>query len=137
MRLLQLVDGANVRRASAARTADNRYMRSRESSDSKTVYWHRELPPIDAEPLTENVVEAASLRVQGTLEHRSELWDRCYADLMQTLSRRLEQEIVRLGGDCAHVLDESIDSRHDDASGDVWLHGKLTYILMRRSRAEG
>ena len=101
--------------------------------ERKTIFWHRELPPLDAEPIAEHTVEAASMRVQGTLEHRNELWDRCYADLMKTLTRRLEQEIARLGGGCAHVLDESIDSRHDDASGEVWLHGTLTYMLMRRS----
>jgi hypothetical protein len=32
------------------------------------------------------------------------------------------------------VLDESIDSRRDDVSGDVWLHGRLTYVLLRRAR---
>jgi hypothetical protein len=103
---------------------------------NKIVFWHRELPPLDAEPIAEHTVEAASLRVQGTLAHRNELWDRCYADLMTTLTNRLEQEIARLGGDCAHVLDESIDSRHDDVTGDVWLHGRLTYMLMRRSSGQ-
>ena len=101
----------------------------------KRIYWHRDLPPLDADPVREHTVEAASVHVQGTLEHRNELWDRCYADLMQTLTHRLEQEIVRLGGDLAHVLDESIDSRHDDATGDVWLHGRLTYLLMKRPPA--
>ena len=99
---------------------------------AKRIYWHRELPPLDAEPVAEHTVEAASVRVQGTLEHRTELWDRCYADLMKTLTIRLEQEIARLGGGCAHVLDESIDSRHDDVTGDVWLHGRLSYMLMKR-----
>jgi hypothetical protein len=109
---------------------------SRESSSaSKTVFWHRDLPPLDAEPLAEHVVEADSLRVQGTLEHRNELWDRCYADLMERLTSRLLQEIARLGGHYAHVLDETVDSRHDDASVDVWLHGRVTYMLMRRAGA--
>ena len=42
---------------------------------------------------------------------------------------RLEQEIARMGGKYAHVLAESIDPRHDDASGEAWLHGRFTYML--------
>lgn len=45
---------------------------------------------------------------------------------------RLEQEVVRLGGHFAHVLDESIDSRHDETTGEAWLHGCFTYMLYRR-----
>ena len=53
---------------------------------------------------------------------------------MANARSRLAQEIVRLGGDCAHVLHESVDSRRDDASGEVWLHGLFNYVLCRRSR---
>ena len=49
---------------------------------SKVVYWHRELPPIDAELVAEHTVEATSGRVAGTISHRDELWDRCYSELM-------------------------------------------------------
>ena len=104
------------------------------SSSPKRIYWHRELPPLDAEAVAEHTFEATSTRVQGTLEHRTELWDRCYADLTQASTVRLEQELDRLGGDYAHVLDESIDSRRDEVTGDVWLHGRLTYMLMKRSK---
>jgi hypothetical protein len=52
---------------------------------------------------------------------------------MQNTRVRLQQEITRLGGHYAHVLDESIDSKHDDATGDKWLHGRFTYMLYRRS----
>ena len=51
-------------------------------ADGKIVYWHRELPPLDAEPLGEHIVEADSMRVVGDLAHRDELWDQCYRDLM-------------------------------------------------------
>ena len=102
--------------------------------ETKVVYWHRELPPLDAEPIAEHSVEANSLRVRGTLEHRSELWDDCYADLMTQLGDRLRQEVTRLGGQCAHVLDESIESRRDDITGEVWLRGRVTYSLLRRLR---
>jgi hypothetical protein len=97
----------------------------------KVVYWHRELPPITAELMGEYTVEATSSRVPGTLAHRDELWDRCRADLMARTGVRLEQEMTRLGGQYAHVLDEWIDSRRDDASGEAWLQGRFTYTLYR------
>lgn len=101
-------------------------------NNSKVVYWRQELPPFNAEMIGEYTVEAVSERVPGTLAHRDELWDRCYDDLMRETSARLEQEVVRLGGHCAHVRDESIESRHDDATGETWLHGRFTYALYRR-----
>jgi hypothetical protein len=64
----------------------------------KIVYWHRGLPPLDAEAVAEHVVEATSGRIPGTLVHQDELWTQCYEDLMPKTSTRLEQEIVRLGG---------------------------------------
>src|SRR5579864_1110131 len=73
------------------------------------VYWHSELPPLDAEAMGEHVVEATSLRVPGTLAYRDELWERCYESVMAGARARLEQEILRLGGDYAHVLNESVD----------------------------
>jgi hypothetical protein len=99
----------------------------------KIIYWHRELPPLAAELIGEYVVEATSSRVPGTLAHRDELWAQCYEDLMDRVRKRLEQEILRLGGSCAHVLSESVDSKHDAVSGEAWLHGQLTYTLYRRS----
>ncbi len=96
------------------------------------VSWHRELPPLRAEPLGEYIVEADSMHVTGSLAHRGELWDRCYQDLMARLDERLRQEAARLGGHYAHVHEESVDSRHDDRSGDVWLRGRLKYVLLRR-----
>lgn len=101
--------------------------------NTSIVYWHRELPPSDAEQMGEHVVEATSARVPSTLAHRDELWDRCYEDLMVQTRAHLEQEVARLGGDYAHVLNESVDSRHDDVSGESWLHGCFTYVLYRRS----
>lgn len=99
--------------------------------DSKVVYWRQEWPPFDAEMIGEHTIEAVSERVPGTLAHRDELWDRCYEDLMRQASARLEQEVVRLGGRYAHVRDESIESRHDDATVETWLHGRFTYALYR------
>jgi hypothetical protein len=97
----------------------------------KAVYWHRELPPMEAEPLGEHTVEAVSARVPDTIAHREELWTICRDDLMVQAGRRLLEEISRLGGRCAHVLAESIDTRHDAVTGEAWLHGRFTYVLYR------
>jgi hypothetical protein len=97
-----------------------------------TIYWHRELPPVDADPVAEYSMEATSARVADTIVHRDELWHRCYEDLMAQARTRFGQELARLGGDYAHVLDESIDTRHDDATGEAWLHGRFTYVMYRK-----
>jgi hypothetical protein len=102
--------------------------------DRNSIYWHRYLPPLGAEFMAEHTVEADSSRVAGTLSHRDELWGRCYGELMASAEARLIQEIVRLGGDYAHVHDESIVPKHDAATGESWLHGRFTYILYRRTR---
>lgn len=98
---------------------------------TKTVFWHRDLPPLDAEVMGEHTLEAVSGRVSGTLSHRDEIWDRCYQELMARTQHRLHQEMARLGGRYAHILHESIDSRHDDRVGQAWLHGRFTYVLYR------
>jgi hypothetical protein len=98
---------------------------------SQTIYWHRDLPPLNAEIVGEHTVEATSGRVPGTLQHRSDLWDRCHVDLMAQTGARLEQEIARMGGDYAHVFAESIDPRRNDVSGEAWLHGRFSYVLYR------
>lgn len=95
------------------------------------IYWHRDLPPIAAEALAEHVVEASSVHVSSLLAHRDRLWTRCHADLLAQAHTRLEQEVARLGGRYAHVLKESIDPHHDDATGEAWLQGRFTYMLYR------
>lgn len=103
-----------------------------DDSGSKIVYWHRELPPLDAELMAAHTVEANSSRVPGTIAHRGELWDRCYLELMANAESRLMQEVARLGGHFAHVHDEAIDPKHDDAAGEAWLRGRFGYMLYRR-----
>ena len=100
---------------------------------TKSVFWHRELPPMDAEVLTEHTVEANSNRVPGTLAHRDDLWDQCYQELMATAEGRIADEIDRLGGDYAHVHGESLGAKRDDVAGEAWLHGVFKYVLYRRS----
>ena len=97
----------------------------------KVIYWHRELPPLDAEPIGEHTIEATSGRVPGTIDHRDELWTRCEDELMAQTRHRLTEEIARLVGRYAHVREESIDTRHDDATGEAWLHGRFGYTLYR------
>jgi len=97
------------------------------------IYWHRELPPLKADPIGEHIVEATSRRVRTPFLHHEELWDECHADLMKEVKERLEQEVVRLGGDCAHVLNENIDGKHNAATGESWLYGRFTYVLYRDS----
>lgn len=99
------------------------------------VFWHRDLPPINAEVMAEHTVEADSSRVAGTLAHRDELWEHCYKELMANAGTRIADEIVRLGGNYAHVRGESMGAKHDDAAGEAWLHGTFTYMLYRRPAA--
>jgi uncharacterized protein CbrC (UPF0167 family) len=95
------------------------------------IYWHRDLPPLDAEVMEEHVVDAVSKRVPGSLRYRDELWNQCYKDLMARVRIRLAEEVVRLGGDYAHVLNEFVDSKHDAPTGEAWLHGRFDYMLYR------
>ena len=46
----------------------------------------------------------------------------------------MQVEVRRLGGDYAHVLDETIGSKHDDRTGEVWLRGSIKYLLLRRPK---
>ncbi len=108
-------------------------MTDRPVAASKRIYWHRDLPPLAAELVADYTVEASSGRVPGTLAHRDDLWDCCYRELMANAESRLVQEIARLGGHYAHVHDESIESKHDEAAGEAWLHGRFGYVLYRRA----
>jgi hypothetical protein len=100
-------------------------------TESKAIYWHRELPPLDAQPIGEHVLEASSTRIPDTIAHRDELWSRCEEELMANARERLLQEIARLGGRYAHVLSESIEPQHNAASGETWLRGRFAYVLYR------
>jgi hypothetical protein len=51
---------------------------------------------------------------------------------MGNAEARLRQELARLGGHYAHVHDETITPKHDDAAGEAWLHGVFSYMLYRR-----
>jgi hypothetical protein len=93
------------------------------------VYWHRELPPLDADPAGEYTIEATSARVDDPSMDRDAIWRACYGSLITETGRRVQQEIARLGGRYARIVDESIDVKHDDATSQAWLHGRFTYRL--------
>ena len=57
------------------------------STSRSPIFWHRDLPPLDAEVVDEHVVEAVSDRVAGMIERHGELWDPCYASLMARASK--------------------------------------------------
>src|SRR2546430_15264710 len=87
-------------------------MSSNEDKPPKVVYWHRELPPLGAEPMHEHVIEATSNRVSGIIEQHGELWQRCYAVLTENTQLRLEQEVTRLGGDYSFFFKEPADPQN-------------------------
>lgn len=125
----------SVETSAENRTREETTLSQERESPRRVVFWHRDLPPLSAEVLQEHQLEAVSCRVAGTISHRDELWDHCYQDLMRVATSRLEQEVARVGGHYAHVLDEAIDSRHDDRTGDTWLHGRFTYMAYREPGA--
>lgn len=96
---------------------------------SQVVFWHRDLPPLDAVVMADHTVEANSDRVPGTLAHRDDLWDACYQQLMARAGERVVAEVTRLGGHYAHVHGESIGAKRDEVAGEAWLHGTFTYVL--------
>ena len=113
----------------------NRTDKHREEPE-RVVFWHRELPPVDAEMIAEHVVEAASSRIAGSLARGDAAWDRCYEELMTEANKRLVEEVKRLMGDCARVTDETIDPRHDPKTDESWLSGTFKFVLYRRSRRQ-
>lgn len=96
----------------------------------KTVYWRRELPPLAERIVGEQTVEAESQRVPHT-SHEDELWERGAAELEAEASRRIEQELRRVGGSCAHVVEEQVEPKVDYAAGTTWLSGRYTYVVYR------
>jgi len=100
----------------------------------KIVYWHLELPPLSADFCGGDTIEARSGRVPGSLAHRDAAWDRCYTDLIEHARVTIEQEVARRGAQYAHVKDEVIEAKHDDAKGETWLAGRFRYALYQEPR---
>lgn len=95
------------------------------------VYWHRELPPLDAEPIGEHSLEANGPRLSDTAANRDALWNERRDSFAAVVRMRIGQEVTRLGGRFAHVLDEHMEIKRDAALGEAWMHGRYTYMLYR------
>jgi hypothetical protein len=102
------------------------------NSGHSRIYWHRDLPPLDAELIGEHSVDATSAPVDYHFDQRDELWGRCSGSLRERLVERLDAEIDRLGGACAHVLEEDVTPHVDHPTGKYWLAGRVRYTLYRR-----
>ena len=95
------------------------------------IYWHRDLPPLDADVVAEHVVEAASDKADYHFDRRDELWHDCAPSLRAHLVERLESELDRLGGAYAHVLEEDVTPHVDYANAQYWLIGRARYSLYK------
>lgn len=102
-------------------------------TNEKIIFWPRELPAPEADLIGEYTVEAASRRLPAALADGNELWNRCYADLMAQVRRQLEQEVLRIGGNYAQMVGETVGSTHDESANEIWLYGRFTYSLYRRA----
>lgn len=96
---------------------------------SKIVYWRRELPPLSEQLEGEHEVTATSDRVHTTWSERDVSWGSCHESLMIHAADRITQEVQRLSGTCAHVLDESVVSHRDDATEEFWLVGTYRFTM--------
>ncbi len=100
----------------------------------KRIFWHGDLPPLEAEMLDEHWVVARSDAVKYRFDHKTELWAQCVDSLRVNLEHRLGQEIRRLGGDYAHILDERVVPKIDHESDTYCLEGRYDYVLFRDQR---
>jgi hypothetical protein len=96
---------------------------------SRVVYWRRDLPPLSEQVEGAHEIEADSPHVEHGDGPRDAMWGTCYRQLMTEAERRIGQEVERLGGSCAHVVDETVTARVDDALGTFWLRGRFRYVM--------
>ncbi|MCA9677973.1 MAG: hypothetical protein H6708_19380 [Kofleriaceae bacterium] len=95
----------------------------------RIVYWRRELPPLSEQLEGTHELEADSEHVPHGFADRDALWGRCYRSLVEVARARIIQEVERLGGSCAHVVDEQIAARTDDVAGEFWLRGTFRFVM--------
>jgi hypothetical protein len=96
---------------------------------SHVVYWRRDLPPLSEEIEGEHEVEAESPHVHYDFGRREAMWSKCYGLLQEVAEERIRQEVLRLGGSCAHVVDEAITAKTDDAAALFWLRGRFRFVM--------
>jgi hypothetical protein len=97
----------------------------------QVVFWHRDLPPVEAEPIVEDEIEATGPRLPSSPSGRSELWTRSADGLRASAESRIAQEVRRLGGLYAHVNDDHVEEHTDHASGETWLRGRYSFVVYR------
>jgi hypothetical protein len=49
--------------------------------------------------------------------------------LQATAEDRIRQEVLRLGGSCAHVVDEQVTAKIDEASAMFWPAGRFRFVM--------
>lgn len=102
---------------------------------SKVIYWRRELPPLREQIEGEHEIDANSPLVHyDSGSARQLLWGACYPQLLEAAETRMVQEVARLGGSCAHVVDEVITAKVDDANAGFSLHGRFRYVMYTHPR---
>ena len=115
----------------AARTESREYDHPMPDDKVKRIYWHRELPPQSADPAGEHWVEARSEPIPYLYSRKNELWGQCIDSLSAHARERLLDELDRLGGDYAHVMDEAVTVKIDHEKSLYWLEGRYDYMLYR------
>lgn len=98
---------------------------------TQVVYWRQELPPLSELLEGEHEIEAESTHVHYAPGERPAMWSKCYETLQAVAETRVSQEIGRLGGSCAHIVDEQITAKTDDASAVFWLRGRYRFLMYR------
>ena len=70
---------------------------ARVDAPQKRIFWHADLPPLEAELVDEYRVIARSERIEYRFDRRTELWHRCVDSLRENLEHRIGQELDRMG----------------------------------------
>ncbi len=96
---------------------------------AKIIYWRRELPPLSEQIEGEHEVDATSPAMHYDFGARDTLWGRCYPLLLEAAEVRIAQEVERLGGSCAHIVDETVTVKLDDAAATFALRGAFRFIM--------
>ena len=98
---------------------------------SGRIFWHRDLPPADAVPGPEAVVEASSPPVPFHWADRASPWAEARPALEAALEARLIQELDRADAAYAHIVDEHFEEHLDSATQTFTLRGRWRYLFYR------
>lgn len=101
------------------------------------IYWFRNLPPLEDTAGQEYEISANSDSIAYDYARRNELWSECRQSLNANLAHRIQQEITRMGGHCAHIIAEHITPKVDHHNQMFRLEGRYTYELYFAPEANG